>query len=81
MRKIESKQEKEKKRKRKSWIIGGILIFIMLGSTFGYALWGGGNEKTGGDIKELKWVSSDEIEDYFTTSFDPKLKEYINNLK
>jgi len=41
----------------------------------------GGNEKPEGDIKELKWVSPDEIENYFTTSFDPKLKEYINNIK
>jgi len=41
----------------------------------------GGKEKAGGDIKELKWVSPDELQSYFTTSFDPKLKEYINNLK
>ncbi len=41
----------------------------------------GGKEKAGGDIKELKWVSPDELESYFTTSFDPKLREYINNLK
>lgn len=40
-----------------------------------------GEEKAGGDIKELKWVSPDELESYFTTSFDPKLKEYIHNLK
>lgn len=41
----------------------------------------GGKEKPGGDIKQLKWVSPDELQSYFTTSFDPKLKEYINNLK
>lgn len=41
----------------------------------------GGKEKPGEDIKELKWVSPDELQKYFTTSFDPKLKEYINNLK
>ena len=40
-----------------------------------------GKEKPGGDLKELKWVSPDELQDYFTTSFDPKLKEYIQNLK
>jgi len=41
----------------------------------------GGKEKPGGNIKELKWVSPPELQSYFTTSFDPKLKEYINNLK
>jgi len=41
----------------------------------------GGKEKPGEDIKELKWVSPDELQSYFTTSFDPKLKEYINNLE
>ena len=28
----------------------------------------GGKEKAGGDIKELKWVNPDELQDYFTTS-------------
>jgi len=41
----------------------------------------GGKEKAGGDIKELKWVNPDELQSYFTTSFDPKLREYVNNLK
>jgi|SRR3989344_2298756 len=41
----------------------------------------GGSEKAGGDLKELKWVNPDELQSYFTTSFDPKLKEYIHNLK
>lgn len=41
----------------------------------------GGNEKAGGNIKELKWVNPNELQNYFTTSFDPKLKEYILNLK
>ena len=40
-----------------------------------------GKETPGDDIKELKWVSPDELQKHFTTSFDPKLKEYINNLK
>ena len=41
----------------------------------------GGEEKAGGDLKEIKWVSPDELESYFTTSFDPRLKEYIINLR
>lgn len=34
-----------------------------------------------GDLSELKWVSPEELENYFTTSFHPRLKEYIINLK
>lgn len=41
----------------------------------------GGKEKAGGKFKELKWVDPEETEKYFTTSFHPKLKEYILNLK
>ena len=40
-----------------------------------------GNEKSGDDFVELKWVSPEELEKYFTTSFHPNLKEYIINLK
>jgi ADP-ribose pyrophosphatase YjhB (NUDIX family) len=41
----------------------------------------GGKEKAGGDFSELKWVSPDEVESHFTTSFHSRLKEYIMNLK
>jgi 8-oxo-dGTP diphosphatase len=41
----------------------------------------GGKEKAGEDLVELKWVKPEELEKYFTTSFHPKLKEYIMNLK
>jgi 8-oxo-dGTP diphosphatase len=41
----------------------------------------GGKEKAGGKFKELKWVSPEELEKYFITSFHPKLKEYIMNLR
>jgi len=41
----------------------------------------GGKEKAGDDFIELKWVTPDELESYFSTSFHPKLKEYIMNLK
>lgn len=40
-----------------------------------------GEEKPGGDIKELKWVAPEELEKHFTTSFHPHLKEYILNLR
>jgi len=41
----------------------------------------GGKEKAGEKFKEIKWVKPEEIERHFTTSFHPKLKEYIMNLK
>jgi ADP-ribose pyrophosphatase YjhB (NUDIX family) len=40
-----------------------------------------GQMKPGGFFKELKWVKPDELEDLFTTSFHPRLREYIMNLK
>jgi ADP-ribose pyrophosphatase YjhB (NUDIX family) len=40
-----------------------------------------GKEKPGNDFVELKWVSPTELEKHFTTSLDPRLKEYIMNLK
>ena len=41
----------------------------------------GGEEKAGGSFTEIKWVNPEELEKHFTTSFHPKLKEYILNLK
>lgn len=41
----------------------------------------GGQEKAGDKFKEIKWVNPEELEKHFTTSFHPKLKEYILNLK
>jgi hypothetical protein len=46
MRALESKQEIEKRRRRNQWIIGGILILVMLGSTFGYAFYQLGSQNT-----------------------------------
>ncbi len=40
-----------------------------------------GREKPGDNFTELKWVSPDELEKYFTTSFHPKLKEYLLNIQ
>ena len=40
----------------------------------------GGIEKAGEQFVEIKWVNPGEIEKYFTTSFHPKLKEYILSL-
>ncbi len=37
----------------------------------------GGKVKKGGKMKELKWVKPVDIEKHFTTSFHPRLKEYL----
>ena len=36
-----------------------------------------GEAKKGGKIKELKWVKAIDLEKHFTTSFHPRLKEYL----
>ena len=41
----------------------------------------GGEEKAAEDLVELKWVSPDEIEEIFNTSFNSRLKEYLISLK
>ena len=41
----------------------------------------GGEIKPADDFVELKWVKPEELENYFTTSFHPHMKEYILNLK
>ncbi|HUW43473.1 MAG TPA: NUDIX domain-containing protein [Bacillota bacterium] len=41
----------------------------------------GGKEKLSNDLVELKWVTPEELETYFTTSFHPHMKEYVLNLK
>jgi 8-oxo-dGTP diphosphatase len=40
----------------------------------------GGTEKAGEKFSEIKWVSADELEKYFTTSLHPKLLEYLKKL-
>jgi|TARA_Y100000310_G_scaffold330504_1_gene402284 ADP-ribose pyrophosphatase YjhB (NUDIX family) len=40
----------------------------------------GGEEMANGNFSELKWVAPNEVRDYFTTSFHPKLREYIEGL-
>lgn len=40
----------------------------------------GGEEKADKKFTEIKWVEPKELEEYFTTSFHPKLKEYILGL-
>ncbi len=87
MRTIETKKEAERKSKRNQLIVGGILIFIMLGSTFGYVMFGssdntGGTEKVNYNGYEFVnqngfWVTS--IGSYeFVFSYNPEQVERIN---
>lgn len=41
----------------------------------------GGEEILSEDFSEIKWVEPKEVKEYFTTSFHPKLREYIEDLK
>lgn len=36
-----------------------------------------GRPKAGEKLKELKWVKAEQLESLFTTSFHPRLKEYL----
>ncbi len=40
-----------------------------------------GKEKVGGNLKEIKWVDPEELDNYFNIAYHPHLKEYILNLK
>ena len=40
-----------------------------------------GNMKEGDLLTELKWVKSNEIEEYFGCAFHTRLKEYIDSIK
>lgn len=40
-----------------------------------------GKLRRGKNVAELKWVSPEHLEKHFTTSFHPRLKEYIMNLR
>jgi hypothetical protein len=47
MRKIISKKELEKRKKRNSWIVGIVLVFLMILSTLGYAFTGSESSENG----------------------------------
>jgi ADP-ribose pyrophosphatase YjhB (NUDIX family) len=41
----------------------------------------GGEEKTSETVVELKWVKPTEVTEYFTTSVDTKVMEFLENLE
>jgi len=40
-----------------------------------------GKEKVGGNLKEIKWVKPEELDNHFAIAYHPYLREYILNLK
>jgi hypothetical protein len=68
MREIESKKEAEKRRKRNQWIIGGIMIIVMLGSTFGYAFYRLGGDTTDVNKIEYNGYKFTNQNDFWTTT-------------
>jgi len=40
-----------------------------------------GKEKVGGNLREIKWVKPEDLDNYFTIAYHPHLREYILNLK
>ncbi len=40
-----------------------------------------GEEKAGGDLKELKWVPATSVTEYFTTSVSDEVMRYLKNIE
>lgn len=40
----------------------------------------GGTEKFSEEFEEMRWISPNEVEDYFETELHPALKEYLKDL-
>ena len=87
MRDIESKKDIEKRRKKNQFVVGGILILVMLGSTFGYAFYQLGNKTdvTKTTYNGYKFTSQN---DFWTTTvgsyqfvfrYNPNQVERINS--
>jgi hypothetical protein len=67
MRDLESKQDIEKRRRKNQWIIGGILILLMLGSTFGIIVDSFGTKNTTGKVEYNGYKFVDESGFWTTT--------------
>lgn len=62
MKKLLTKEEKEKKSRRNALLIGGVMIFLMLFSTAGYSIMNSGktNNINYLDYKGVKFIKSDD---------------------
>jgi len=86
MRKIISKEEELKKRKRNQILIGGIMIFVMFSSIIGYSLSGLGNtSSTSVKYNGLKFIyesgfwNVDKDDFKFSFSYNPNQVEKLNS--
>ncbi|MBS3084775.1 hypothetical protein J4411_02580 [Candidatus Pacearchaeota archaeon] len=55
IKRIETKGEKEKKSRRNRWILAGILVFIMIGSTFGIVFQNFSGSGSGGGGESINY--------------------------
>ena len=89
MRRIESKEQAEKRSRRNQIIVGGILIFVMLFSTLGYGFISQGEQSTG-DSKKIvyngyEFVNQNDIwilslgQYNFGFKFNPKEVDQVNS--
>lgn len=85
MKRILTREERDRRVKRNQLIIGGVLIFLMIFSTLGYALTG--NVEDENEIVEHKGLEFSWIDGYwrfsiegydFFTEYNPQEVEYIN---
>ncbi len=85
MRKIKTKEQKEKKQARNKTIISSLLVILLLFSTLGYAFYNTSGEKKNIEYKNIKfsltqsgfWQS--KIQGYdFLTSYTPQETENIS---
>ena len=94
MRKIISRYEEEKRRKRNGWIVGIILTILMIFSVLGYAFNGTGQDNSGLDYNGFKFINQNGLwilekeGSYFIFTYSPKEIEIsdsqvknINNYK
>ena len=66
MRRIETQKDKDKKKKRNQLIVGLILIFVMLGSTVGYAFGSFTKENNSEDSLKYNGVELNKQNSYWT---------------
>jgi len=74
MRKLITREEREKIRKRNSWIIGVVLIFLMVFSTFAFSFLGFSGNDSGQDqtveYNNIKFVRNGEYWSFNLQGFD-----------
>ena len=78
IRRIETKQDRERKSKRNNWILAGVLIFVMFGSVFGVVVNSFGTNTQGGSIEYNGFIFLNENGAY-STQFGSARFYFSNN--